>query len=113
MLLGDSISNWGLKGGSSDDNLLFEGIDDWGVTYTLKHLSCDLNTEIKKGGLVERQSSISVGRIFANFIYKLTNIPTYVPFWYIKTWATLSDIWNRMFGHKTNKYSIKNELDIM
>ena len=39
MLLGNSISNWGLKGGSSDDDLLFEGIDDWGVTYTLKTLN--------------------------------------------------------------------------
>ena len=27
----------GIEGGSSDDGLLFEGIDDWGVTYTLKH----------------------------------------------------------------------------
>ena len=49
MLLGDSISNWGLTGGSSDDNLLFEGINDWGVTHTLITLTCDLNKEIKKG----------------------------------------------------------------
>ena len=70
MLLGNSILNWGLKGGSSDDDLLFEGIDDWGVTHTLITLNCDLNKEIKKGGLVERQSSISVGRIFANLTIK-------------------------------------------
>jgi hypothetical protein len=59
MLLGNSISNWGLKGGSSDDDLLFEGIDDWGVTYTLKTLNCDLNKEIKRG--IGRKTIIHLG----------------------------------------------------
>ena len=61
MLLGNSISNWGLKGGSSDDDLLFEEIDDWGVTYTLKTLKLIvISTRRPKRG-IGRKTIIHLG----------------------------------------------------